>query len=137
MDFIKWDESFSVGVKLIDAQHQKLFEMMNKLHGEVSGATNREFESLENIILQLAAYVDFHFKTEEKFFKKYDYEKTDEHTLQHKTYADKIRGFNERYKKGEEELGEEILKFLEEWIMKHIKVNDKEYTKCFNEHGLV
>lgn len=136
MDFIKWDESFSVGVKLIDAQHQKLFGIINKLHKEVSGAPDGEFEPLENMILQLAAYVDFHFRTEEKFFQEYDYEKTEEHTHQHHTYADKIRDFNERYKKGEEKLGEEILKFLEHWIMNHIKINDKEYINCFHEHGL-
>lgn len=136
MDFITWDESFSVGVKLIDAQHQKLFAMINKLHKEVKNISNGEFEPLENIILQLAAYVDFHFRTEEKYFVKFDYERTDEHIRQHKMYEDKIREFNERYKKGEEKLGDEILLFLEHWIMNHIKISDKDYTECFHDHGL-
>lgn len=138
MDFIKWDESFSVGVKLIDAQHQKLFKMINTLHNSLKKIENGGSEPLENVILQLAAYVDFHFKTEEKYFHEFDYEKTKEHEAQHKFYEDKIKEFNDKYQKGavEEEVGVEVLKFLEEWIMKHIKVNDKEYTKCFNEHGL-
>lgn len=34
-DFIKWDQSFSVGVRLIDAQHQKLFALINNLYNNV------------------------------------------------------------------------------------------------------
>lgn len=137
MDFIKWDESFSVGVRIIDAQHQKLFSLINNLHNNIRRTDGEEPEPLENIILELAAYVDFHFHFEEKYFEEFNYEKTEAHKEQHKFYEDKVREFNEKYKKGEEEVGEEILAFLEDWIKTHIKINDKEYTKCFNDHGLV
>lgn len=137
MDFITWDQSFSVGVKLIDEQHKKLFEMINKLHNTVKKIEIMEAEPLENIILDLAAYVDFHFKTEEKYFVKFGYEKTAEHTAQHNFYEEKVKDFKRQYEEKGESVGEDILVFLEDWIKSHIKVKDKEYTKCFNEHGLL
>lgn len=139
MDFIKWDESFSVGVRIIDAQHQKLFSLINNLHNNIKRTDSEEPEPLENIILELAAYVDFHFHFEEKYFEEFNYEKTEDHKKQHKFYEDKIKEFNEKYNKGEGEgeVEEEILAFLEDWIKTHIKIKDREYTKCFNEHGLI
>jgi len=137
MDFIIWDQSFSVGVKLIDEQHKKLFGMINKLHKTVKNINSWEAEPLENIILDLAAYVDFHFKTEEKYFAEFGYEKTEEHTAQHNFYEEKVRDFKRQYDERGEIVGGEVLVFLEDWIKGHIKVKDKEYTKCFNEHGLV
>ena len=137
MDFITWDQSFSVGVELIDGQHKKLFEIINKLHNTIKKTEGTEIEMLGNIIQDLAAYVEFHFKTEEKYFNEFGYEKTVEHTAQHNFYEEKIRNFNEQYEEKGESIGEDILVFLEEWIKGHIKIKDKEYTRCFNEHGLV
>lgn len=136
MDFIKWDKSYSVGVRMIDAQHKKLFEMLNELHKIAKGIDGENAEPLENIILILAAYVDFHFRTEEEYFEKFDYEKTKEHMTQHKFYADKIREFKEKYKKGEKGLAGELIIFLEDWIKYHIKINDRKYAECFHKHGL-
>lgn len=134
-DFIKWDQTFSVDVKLIDAQHKKLFAMLNKLYG-VANRSENEDEPLENIILDLAAYVDFHFKTEEKYMKEFGCE-NDEHIRQHQFYEEKIKEFNEKYQKGEEGVGVEIMNFLKDWISSHIKIKDKEYTGCFHDHGLL
>lgn len=89
---------------MIDAQHKKLFEMLNGLHKIAKVIDGENAEPLENIILILAAYVDFHFRTEEEYFEKFYYGKIKQHTAQHKFYADKIREFNEKYKKGEEGL---------------------------------
>lgn len=135
-DFIVWDQSFSVDVKLIDAQHKKLFAILNRLHGVVNKIEG-EAEPLENIILELAAYVDFHFKTEERYFEEFGCEDMEEHIRQHNFYEGKIKEFNEKYKKGEESVGEEIMNFLKDWISSHIKIKDKEYTECFHDHGLL
>lgn len=135
MDFIIWDQSYSVGVKLIDTQHKKLFALISKLHATMAKTKEKE-EPLDVIILDLAFYVDFHFRTEEKYMEEFSCVDA-EHFKQHVFYEGKIKEFNDRYQKGESNINEEIMVFLKDWLANHIKIKDKEYAKCFNDHGLV
>lgn len=137
MAFIEWDISYSVGVKMIDNQHQKLFLMINNFYDAVKGTSKENLAPVDSALQDLFSYVDFHFKTEEKYFDEFGYEKTPEHKKQHKFYEDKIKELNERHQKGEEEVSEEIIAFIKDWILNHIKISDKEYRECFNEHGLI
>jgi len=139
MVFIEWDMSFSVGVKFIDDQHKKLFALINALYDAKESAANKDFIFIDGVIQDLLAYVDFHFKTEEKYFKEFHYEKEKKHIKQHKFYEDKIKAFHEKYlrERNEKEISGEIMDFLKNWISNHIKISDKEYQKCFNERGLI
>jgi hemerythrin len=130
MNFIDWDESFSVGIDLIDKQHQKLFDTINNYHNEHSDT--------EESLSKLLAYIDFHFSTEEDFFKKFDYEDTIEHTAQHLRYKDEINSLYTKYhyRNDDETIRAELEEFIRNWITHHIKIADKQYTKCFKEHGL-
>ena len=139
MAFINWDSLYSVGVKLIDSQHQKLFSLINNFYDATTGISKENLAPIDSALQDLFSYVDFHFKTEEKYFEEFSYEKTQEHKKQHKFYEDKIKDLNEKYQKEkkDEEISEEIISFIKDWILNHIKISDKEYGKCFNEHGLV
>ncbi|MBI5306473.1 hemerythrin family protein [Candidatus Wolfebacteria bacterium] len=136
MSLIEWDQSFDVGVKLINDQHKRLFLLFNKLYD----AKEKNIEkTLNDTIQELMFYVDFHFRTEEKYFKEFQYEKTKEHMEQHKIFENKAKDFHKKYleKKEEGKLTQEIINFLKDWLINHIKIVDKEYKKCFNDHGLV
>ena len=131
MAFAEWDESCSVGVQLIDNQHKRLFALINDFH---EAKTN-----LDQVLQDLLSYIDFHFKTEEKYFHEFGYEKTDEHTKEHQFYEDKIKEIYKRClqeKVDEGKISAEIEGFIKDWIVHHIKVSDKEYTECFHKHGL-
>lgn len=132
MAFIDWDQSYSVGVELIDHQHQRLFVLINDFH---AAKTN-----LEQVLQDLLSYVDFHFKTEEKYFDQFGYEKTTEHRAEHKFYEDKIKELYARCmqeKIDEDKISAEMEGFIKNWIALHIKISDKEYSDCFHQHGLV
>ena len=92
--------------------------------------------AVENALLDLKTYVAFHFAEEEKFFKKFQYEKAVEHIAQHHIYEEKINELHDRYSNGEQNMENEIIDFLDEWILNHINIADKQYTQCFHEHGL-
>ncbi|MFA5894105.1 MAG: bacteriohemerythrin [Candidatus Margulisiibacteriota bacterium] len=134
---IVWDNSFSVGVKLIDAQHKKLFSILNELELAVNSRRDEDPALLENIVYALHAYVDFHFGEEEKYFQKFNYQEADPHQAEHRTYEEKIQEFHKNYLSSKAGLAREILTFLQNWIQGHIKTIDKKYTKCFNDHGLI
>jgi hemerythrin-like metal-binding protein len=132
MQKIIWQPSYSVGVKLIDTQHKKLFSILNDLQDGLDD----DPALLEKTIYDLKAYVEFHFGEEEKYFKKFNYADAPSHIEQHHIYIEKINELHERFLKRESDVGAQILDFLNRWILEHVQVIDKKYGRCFNDHGL-
>lgn len=134
MALMNWDETFSVGVKEIDLQHQKLMAMINKLHDAMK--LGKGSEILGSLLGELIDYAHTHFSNEEKYFKKFNYEQAATHEVAHHRFTEKVLNFQADFNKGNTDLSIDIMNFLKDWLTKHIKGVDKQYTKCFNEHGL-
>jgi hemerythrin len=134
MALIEWKDSYSVGVKLIDEQHKKLFSHLNDLYSAVEQV--KDNENLSKVLNDLSDYVILHFSIEEKYFEEFRYEGMEEHKAQHKQYTDKIESFREGFAKNQSFLSFDLLSFLEDWILNHVTIEDKKYTKCFLDHGL-
>ena len=133
MALITWNESYSVGVTEIDAQHQKLIELINQLHEMMRQGQAHEIEGA--VLKDLIAYTKNHFSTEEKYFSRFVYPDTEVHKTAHATFTHKVLDFEKRFAAGEK-LSIEILHFLSEWLTGHIKIVDKRYTAYFHEHGV-
>ncbi|MDH5397881.1 MAG: bacteriohemerythrin [Cyclobacteriaceae bacterium] len=136
MNFIDWNDSYSVGIRAIDNQHKGLVDLVNQLYNSMREGKERAI--LEDIIEKLVQYTQIHFTYEEAFFKKFGYEKTDEHTREHQEFIDEIIAFKRKFNrnKGEGALSIEMLQFLSGWLFAHIKGADRDYIKCFHDHGL-
>jgi hemerythrin len=134
MVLMVWDKSFSVNVNEIDAQHQRLVEMLNQLH-EMMRAGNAK-GVIGPLLDDLIKYAATHFGTEEKYFDKFNFVYSASHKAEHKKFVDKILAFQADFKSGNALLSMEIMSFLKDWLVNHIKGIDKKYTSCFNEHGL-
>lgn len=134
MSLITWKDEYSVGVELIDNQHKKIFEAINELYASMKKKESQKY--LEKILEKLHDYATYHFATEEGYFKKFGYEEGEKHTKEHQYYVEKVEDFQKSYEKGDVTLSFDMIDFLEDWILKHVTVTDKKYTKCFKEHGL-
>jgi len=133
---LEWKEVYSVGVKEIDGQHQKIFTLLNKLNDAF--ATKNQGNDYEAIIMEMIDYADYHFSTEEKYFDKFQYPERDTHKSQHDEYKNKVFDFHRRLiEKGDaDNLLLDLLNFVEDWWIYHINEIDKKYTKYFNDHDL-
>ena len=71
-------------------------------------------------------------------FKKFNYENSADHIKEHDLFREKIAEWAAKCPSANNRLP--ILKdaadFISVWFINHILVSDKQYTKCFNEHGL-
>lgn len=134
MAIITWKKQFSVNVKEIDAQHNKIIDYINELHSAMSGGKGKEI--LGDILEKLAGYTVEHFSTEEKYFDKYKYVLSVTHKLEHNKFVQKVVEFKKGYIEGNLILSVELMEFLKNWLCEHILGSDKLYTKCFNENGL-
>lgn len=133
MEKITWQESYSVGVKSFDAQHKKLFAILNDLQEKLSKDSDPD---LESVIFDLKAYVKFHFGEEEKYFTRFGYKNKESHIEQHRAYAEKINDLHARLLREDRAAAGELIAFVTDWIMNHIKIVDKEYSEFFQKNGL-
>jgi len=135
MAIIDWDSSLSVNIKSIDNQHKKLVDMVNTLHDSMKEGKAKDV--MGNILAELAAYTDYHFKTEEEFFKKYGYAEGVKHKVEHDHLREEVTYLKEKFDRGEAVFTIELLYFLKDWLSKHILGSDKKYTAFLNSKGVV
>ncbi|MGL1901406.1 MAG: bacteriohemerythrin [Fibrobacterales bacterium] len=132
---IKWEDSLSVGVDEFDSDHQVLIGMINDLNLAMSEGKSKD--ALGKIIDGLLDYTEYHFGNEERNFKKYDFPDAESHTALHKVFVDKIATFRDDVASGRAMVSKDIMVFLKEWLIKHIMGVDRQYTKFFNERGIL
>jgi hemerythrin-like metal-binding protein len=134
-DVFTWLPEFSVGVKEIDEQHKQLVSIMNTLFNSIDDVVAEQ--TIKDIVNQVVAYAQYHFATEEKYFDLFGYENTEEHKASHK----KLLGYVTDYLSLPHESTKQsclgLLDYLQDWLNEHLFYEDKKYTKCFNEHGLI
>lgn len=128
---LKWDASYSVGVKELDDQHKKLIDIINELD---HAGGNREGNV--KVLNALVAYTKDHFSTEELYFRQYDFEKTDEHIQEHLDLIDEVEKLIYQFAISESLDVQKLMKFLNAWLIDHIQGADQEYVACFKENGL-
>lgn len=131
---IQWIEEYSLGIKEIDDQHKILFDIIDELYQSIMAMKSQDI--LSSTIDKLIGYAEYHFATEEKYFKEFNYEGISEHIAQHQSFVDKINNFKSKLYNDTDTLDIEIIDFLEDWIVGHLGDEDRKYIDCFLEHGV-
>lgn len=134
MALFNWDNSFSVGINVIDHQHQKLIAMINDLNDAMRQGKGKEVTG--QIIKGLVNYTITHFGLEERYFVKFGYPDAEDHIRKHKAFVQKVTEFQDGFENGKLGLNIELMNFLKGWLTKHIKGTDKKYIDFFHENGL-
>ena len=71
-----------------------------------------------------------------KYFDQFNYLKSFAHKKEHAKFVKKALEFKDGFENGHTMLSLDVVSFLKEWLVTHIKGSDKDYTQCFNENGL-
>lgn len=135
MAFINWDNSYSVGVAIIDNQHKRLVNIVNELNDAMGAGKGKEV--LGKVLHELVQYVNTHFKTEEEYMVKYSYDEYEQHRYEHEKLTDEVKRFYEDFCANKAVLSIQIMNFLRNWLMDHILVKDKRFGKFLNEKGII
>ena len=133
--FIVWQDSYSVGIKLMDEQHQFLIHLINELYGESQAHTAEK--NVSNILDQMIRYSRFHFSAEEIMLKNAKYPNLDNQIKEHREYVARVLDFQSQMLVNQEIISLEVLHFLKEWWIGHIQGHDQLYRQFFLEKGLL
>ena len=133
--FVAWTKKMSVGVTVLDEDHQKLVSLLNELHEGI--ASGHGTETLGKILNALVEYTKVHFAREEEFFAQTGYPDAAAHHQKHEDLTSKVLEIQAHYNKGHfDALSLDALEFLKEWIYGHIQGSDKSYKAHLNSSGI-
>ena len=135
MEQFSWTDDLSVKMGEIDNQHKEMIRLINRL--DKAMAADCEKGASTGMFADLAEYTAFHFAIEEEYFDHYGYENSIRHKTEHRYYMNRIAGFQNEIESGRAPIPGEVIGFLKEWLIDHIKGSDQIYVECFLRQMLV
>lgn len=132
---LQWDKTLSVGVKLVDEQHQELFRQVNGLLDAL--VKNQAREEIGRLLAFLGKYTVEHFGTEERLMAQYKYPDAPRHKQQHAEFVAaflKLKGeFDE--KGATPNVSITLNRFVCNWLREHIGLSDTALGKFLKTAG--
>lgn len=126
---VEWKAAkYGVRNKLLDGQHQHLFELVNELHqamlkGSAETVTLRILEELKH-------YTVTHFRDEEFAMAEAKYSGLMKQQMEHGEFIRHMNEFSSAARTGRNEVAERLCLYLCEWLENHIAVSDRKYAEA-------
>jgi putative two-component system response regulator len=117
---MNWHDSFSVGVRIIDDQHQQLFALINELIDAIN--MHQQGKVIDRILDSVHAYTEMHFRTEEELFKIHPH--FSEHCTLHGNFSERMRKLKFDFAHNKAEAAAVLLRELGNWLQNHILKTD-------------
>ncbi len=133
MSVMKWDESLSTGVELIDEQHKKWIEYLGNVQSAIED--QRGMPQISNTLDFLVDYTRFHFSTEEKAMSETGYSGLEDHRARHEDLKGTLDELIEDFRQEgvTEKLSQATGTFLGNWLRDHIRVVDRAFAAFLQE----
>ena len=131
-ELVTWTDALDVGMDDINLQHQRLIGLINELYRIMQ--LNYGLGAIKRVIQGLVSYTANHFAYEEMLFDRYGYGDSDNHKIKHRKLVEQVLSFQSRVNRGED-VADELMSFLKEWLVNHIQRSDKAYSSFLLSKG--
>ena len=131
INVIKWDESFSVNVPILDKQHKELINLLNLM--KIAIMKRKDKTAQGYIIQKMMEYTLFHFSTEEDLLREKKFKDLEKHIDEHSEYIKKADKIYKDFLENKSNISIEILTFLNNWWKSHILQSDQKYSDFLKE----
>jgi methyl-accepting chemotaxis protein/hemerythrin len=121
MEVLIWSNAYSIGNDLVDGQHHKLMDLINKLYG----VGEENLPEVERVLAELIDYTVYHFQAEENLQQTSGYPGFEAHKQEHTRLIAAVSEKVAAFRSGDEALREDLLVFLVDWLKDHILAEDK------------
>ncbi len=131
--WVSWDETLSVGIDVIDEHHRYLFELTNDLIDVIVNKLGTR--EVGRVLRQLRQYAKVHFRAEERMMAHYGFGGLERQQLQHQQLHDKLQEFHEEFHANPFIAQFEVMTYLQEWLVAHIRQEDTQLRALVIETG--
>ena len=135
MEPVQWSEKFSVGVRVLDQQHQQLIKLLNRLIS-TQGTINTHSETVSDTLEAMTRYAQAHFKAEERLMEAYGFPGLEEQKIQHRDFRKRTVDLCTATYLGVDQIPEALLLYLSDWWVRHILEHDMAYRSFFKDKGV-
>jgi hemerythrin len=129
---VSWNNSYSVGVPLIDEQHKGLIEATNELFVNcLRGGEAAEMYFMKTI-QGAVKYVKTHFTTEEVIMERLKYPEFAVHKKEHEDFVAEVLKQVNAFVEAKTFTPLDFAQYLRTWVLTHIAKSDKRYAAYFD-----
>ena len=131
MEKIIWNDQFSVGVKKMDVQHQKIIRIFNTLVDNAQA--NAGSETVSKMLAEMVEYASEHFNCEEQLLKDHAHPDLEQQKNDHREFRRQAGEFCLLASKADKKVTHDLLHYLHDWWTNHILCEDKKYAALLEE----
>ncbi|HEX7552144.1 MAG TPA: bacteriohemerythrin [Geothrix sp.] len=132
---VAWNARYSTGIRIIDEQHQELFQIVNRLRQLVAEAGDRT--AIENLLEDLLACSERHFASEEAHMAKVGYPDLTQHRAEHASMLTSLHELLGRFRESDQAMAMMVPTFMEGWLRHHISDGDFGFVTFMKARNLV
>lgn len=120
---MEWTPDLSTGVPSLDDQHKQLFEWLAELQ---SATVDQRTLFGVYVITRLKHFIREHFAAEEALMRAADFPGLDQHMVEHAQFRARLAEL--QFRSIGEDITEDTVRFLTEWLTHHITGSDMAYV---------
>ncbi|NLJ97204.1 MAG: hemerythrin family protein [Clostridiales bacterium] len=118
---------YYTGIKFIDEEHEKLFDIANRAYELLMNEfIPDKYDYIMEVVDELKDYAKYHFDHEETYMQSVKYKRILSQKVAHDDFIEKINQYDSRVvDENQRESLLELLDFLTTWLVHHIFKQDK------------
>lgn len=119
-------EEYKIGIKFIDDQHTKLFEIGGRAYNLLKDSYSVDkYDKIIGIVEELRTYTVLHFNDEETYMESINYKKLFTQKIDHQSFIKKINEVDlKKIDQNQDEYIMDLLNFISTWLVEHIIEKD-------------
>jgi hemerythrin len=127
MDIFEWENSLSMGIEELDAQHKGLIKKLNDL---AEAVLNRKGNAeIIRTIKFMEKYANEHFSEEEEYMERHEYPGLEHQKKEHERFRNVVGKLREELESegASEAHAASMQRYLIDWLILHIKSTDLQF----------
>ncbi len=130
MGHLLWTKELDTGIEVIDSQHRRIVDYINKLY---DARLKKDIKAINDIIEGTVDYTMSHLSFEEALLEDAGYEFVRPHKKVHELFVRRVSEFQTRSKMGED-ISEDLHNLLARWLFNHINNDDAAYVQSVKKY---
>lgn len=127
MKQLVWSDNLETGIQVIDRQHKRIVDYINRLYDAHQNGSSKEVTGA--VIDELVDYTFTHFAFEETMMEDVNYAALDAHKALHEQFIQQVSELRQRFE-NHEPAAIELNNLMVTWLFNHILHEDGAYVSA-------